>query len=100
MTCFMSSAAALRGDLQRRQDGIAKRATPATARETRILERIQRDVDTAEEKSAQSAYNAAQCYARTGGKGMALNLIDVAISHPKMKEKAEVMKAAIEKLPK
>ena len=100
MTCFVSSAAALRGDLQRRQDGIAKRGTPATAREARILERLQRDVDTAEEKSAQSAYNAAQCYARTGGKGMALNLIDVAISHPKMKEKAEAMKAAIEKLPK
>ena len=100
MSCFVSSVAALRGDLERRQDGIAKRGTPATAREARILERLQRDVDTTEEKSAQSAYNAAQCYARTGDRGMALNLIDAAISHPKMKEKAEAMKAAIEKLPK
>ncbi len=30
---------------------------------------------------------------------MALNLIDVAIAHPKMSEKAIAMKAAIDKLP-
>ena len=100
MTCFMSSAAALRTDLQRREDGIGKRGTPPTAREARILERLRRDVATAEEKSAQSAFNAAQCYARTGGKGMALNLVDVAIAHPGMRDKAAALKAAIEKLPK
>ena len=64
------------------------------------MERFTRDADNADEKSAQSAFNAAQCYARTGGKGMALNLVDVAIGHPRMKEKAEALKAAIEKLPK
>jgi tetratricopeptide (TPR) repeat protein len=100
MTCFISSAAALRGDLRQREDGIAKRGTAATAREERILERLRRDVATAEEKSAQSAYNAAQCYARTGERGLSLNLVDVAIAHPGMKEKAEALKAAIEKLPK
>ena len=100
MTCFISVTASLRQNRATLEKQIAARGTPATARETRQLERLQRDADNAEEKSAQSAYNAAQCYARTGGKGIALNLIDVAIAHPKMKEKAEVMKAAIEKLPK
>jgi hypothetical protein len=65
----------------------------------RQLDRLERDAKNAEEKSAQSAYNGAQCYARTGNKGLALNLIDVAIDHPLMKEKAVAMKAAIEKLP-
>jgi hypothetical protein len=30
---------------------------------------------------------------------MALNLVDVAIAHPRMNEKAVALKAAIEKLP-
>jgi hypothetical protein len=63
------------------------------------MDRLERDAQNAEEKSAQSAYNGSQCYARTGNKGLALNLIDVAIEHPVMKEKAIAMKAAIEKLP-
>ena len=99
MTCFVSSAAALRQDRSRTEQAINNRGTPATAREQRQLDRLQRDADNAEEKSAQSAYNAAQCYARTGEKNLALNLIDVAIAHPKMNEKALAMKAAIEKLP-
>jgi tetratricopeptide (TPR) repeat protein len=99
MTCFVSSAAALRQDRVRVSGSIEKRGTPATAREQRQLERLERDAENAEEKSAQSAYNAAQCYARTGNKNLALNLIDVAIGHPRMKEKAIAMKAAIEKLP-
>ena len=53
----------------------------------------------ADEKSAQSAFNAAQCYARTGQKPLALAHVDMAIAHPRMKEKAEALKAAIEKLP-
>ncbi|HYE86129.1 MAG TPA: hypothetical protein VEA16_07225 [Vicinamibacterales bacterium] len=100
MTCFTSSAAALRGDAARIRAVVDKRGTPATPREQRNLERSERDASNAEEKSAQSAYNAAQCYARTGDRGLALNLIDVAIDHPAMKEKAMAMKAAIEKLPK
>jgi tetratricopeptide (TPR) repeat protein len=100
MTCFVSAAAALRGDLKGRQDGIARRGTPATAREQRIQERLQRDIDNAEEKSAQAAYNGAQCYARTGERGLAINLVDVAVGHPKMKDKAAALKEAIEKLPK
>jgi tetratricopeptide (TPR) repeat protein len=100
MSCFISSAAALRQDLARRERQIAARATPATDRETRQLDRLKRDAENADERSAQSAFNAAQCYARTGDRGMALNLVDVAIGHPRMREKAEALKAAIEKLPK
>lgn len=99
MSCFVSAAAALRQDRARTEAAIQKRGSPATAHEQRRLERLQRDAENAEEKSAQSAYNAAQCYARIGQKAMALNLIDVAIAHPKMNEKATAMKAAIEKLP-
>ena len=55
---------------------IQKRGTPPNARDQRNLDRLQRDADTAELKSAQAAYNGAQCYARTGGTGLALNLDD------------------------
>ena len=99
MSCFVKSAASLREDRARTEMAIQARGTPATSREQRQLDRLQRDAETADEKSAQSAYNGAQCYARVGKKTDALNLIDVAIAHPKMSEKAVVMKAAIEKLP-
>jgi len=100
MTCFTSAASGLRQERARLDQAIQKRGTPATARDQRNLDRLQRDADNADLKSAQSAFNGAQCYARTGNKGLALNLIDVAIAHPEMREKAEAMKAAIEKLPK
>jgi tetratricopeptide (TPR) repeat protein len=99
MTCFVSAAAALRQNRATLEMTIQKRGTPLNARDQRNLDRLQRDADTAELKSAQSAFNGAQCYARTGGKGLALNLVDVAIAHPEMREKASVLKAAIEKLP-
>jgi tetratricopeptide (TPR) repeat protein len=100
MTCFISVAASLRQNRTQVEKQIAARGKPATERETRVMDRLTRDAANAEEKSAQSAFNAAQCYARTGGRGMALNLVDVAIGHPKMKEKGIALKEAIEKLPK
>lgn len=99
MTCFTSAAAALRKDRERNLAAIEKRGTPPTAREQRNLDRAQRDAENAEEKSAQSAFNAAQCYARTGSKAMALTHVDAAIAHPRMSEKALALKAAIEKIP-
>ena len=99
MTCFVSAAAALRQNRATLDMNIQKRGTPPNARDQRNLDRLQRDAETAELKAAQSAFNGAQCYARTGGKGLALNLVDVAIGHPEMREKASVLKAAIEKLP-
>jgi tetratricopeptide (TPR) repeat protein len=100
MTCFISVAASLRQNRERIEQLIARRGTPATERETRQMDRFTRDAEGADEKSAFSAFNAAQCYARTGVRGMALNLVDVAIAHPKMEEKARALKSAIEKLPK
>lgn len=100
MTCFVSSAAALRRDAAELEAVVARRGTPASAREQRVIDKSKKDADNAEEKSAQSAFNAAQCYARTGKKVMALTHVDVAIAHPAMREKALALKAAIEKLPK
>ncbi|HYB93772.1 MAG TPA: hypothetical protein VEC39_02285 [Vicinamibacterales bacterium] len=99
MTCFTSSASASRGDATRTEDAVTARGTPATPREQRLIERSRRDAEHAEEKAAQSAYNAAGCYARIGNKNLALTHADVAIAHPKMKDKATALKAAIEKLP-
>ena len=99
MTCFDSTADALRKERARLDAAIQKRATPPNARDRRNLDRLQHDADTAELKSAQSAFNGAQCYARTGGKDVALKLIDAAIAHPEMRGKATALKAAIEKLP-
>lgn len=99
MTCFVSAASGLRQERARLDMNIQKRGTPPTPRDQRNLDRLQRDADTADLKSAQSAFNGSQCYARSGNKGLALNLIDVAIAHPEMREKAEAMKAAIQKLP-
>jgi tetratricopeptide (TPR) repeat protein len=99
MSCFVKSAAALREDAQRIDGTIARRGTPATARETRQRERALRDAENADERSAQSAFNAAQCLARTGDKAQALTHVEVAAQHPRMREKALALKAAIEKLP-
>jgi tetratricopeptide (TPR) repeat protein len=99
MTCFVSAASGLRQERAQLDQAIQKRGTPPTARDRRNLDRMQRDAETAELKSAQSAFNGAQCYARTGNKGLALNIIDVAIAHPGMSEKAAALKVLIEKLP-
>ena len=76
-----------------------RRGKEPTARQLKQRETYQKAKVTAEERSAQSAFNAAQGYARIGQKGLALTHVDLAIAHPKMKEKAEALKAAIEKLP-
>jgi len=59
MSCFISSASALRDDRTRLEQAIRQRGTPPTARDQRNLDKLQRDADNAEEKSAQSAYNGA-----------------------------------------
>jgi tetratricopeptide (TPR) repeat protein len=94
MSCFVSTAATAREDLARLETSNrtpAQKAKQAATLELRI--------ETAEERSAQSAFNAAQCYALVGNRSMALTHVDVAMSHPKMREKAAALKVAIEKLP-
>ena len=88
MSCFVSSAAALRQDRARLEQAIRR-----AARRPPRVNNAQSWIGSPRcghrrEKSAQSAFNAAQCYARTGRKSMALNLMDVAIAHPRMNEKA------------
>ena len=94
MTCFTSTAATAREDLSRVE---SSNRTPA--QKARQIATLTNRVETAEERSAQSAFNAAQCYALLGNKSMALTHVDVALAYPKMREKAQALKAAIEKLP-
>ena len=57
-----------------------------------------RDIESAAERSAQSAFNAAQGYARMGQKPLALAHVEMAIAHPRLKEKGDALKAAIERM--
>ena len=98
MTCFTSSAAALRQDRERSLAAIEKRGTPPTAREQRNLDRLQRDADNAEEKSAQSAFNAAQCYARTGAQDHGADARRRGDRASADEREGVALKAAIEKL--
>ncbi len=94
MSCFVSTARTAREDLARLE---TSNRTPA--QKAKQAATLRSRIETSEERAAQSAFNAAQCYAFVGDKGMALTHVDVAIAHPKMREKAAALKAAIEKLP-
>ena len=63
-----------------------------TPRQLKQRDTYQKAIVTADERAAQG-------YGRLGQKGPALTHVDFAVAHPKMKEKAEAIKAAIEKLP-
>ena len=99
MTCFVTTAARARGDLDRLEVVILRGAKAPTPRQLKQRDTYQKQILTAEERAAQAAFNAAQGYARLGRKTLALNHVDMAAAHPRMKEKAEALKAAIEKLP-
>ena len=101
MSCFSNAAAQAKSDLAA-LDAEVKRAGGALlppGREPRQRTKLTRDMELAAERSAQSAFNAAQGFARMGQKVMALAHIEMAIAHPRMKEKGEALKAAIEKMP-
>ena len=99
MTCFVAAAARAKSELEQLQAAIVRRGEPTTPRQLKQQDTLQKQIVTAEERSAQAAFNAAQGYARAGQKTVALNHIDLAIAHPKMKEKAEALRTAIEKMP-
>lgn len=99
MTCFVKAATRAQEDRDRLEAAIARRGQPPTARQIKQRETHTRAKATAEERSAQAAFNAAQGYALMGQKGAALTHVDFAAAHPRMKEKAEALRAAIEKLP-
>lgn len=101
MSCFSNAAAQAKSDLAA-LDAEVKRAggtlLPA-GREQRQRTKLTRDMELAAERSAQSAFNAAQGFARMGQKPLALAHVEMAIVHPRMKEKAAALKLAIEKMP-
>lgn len=101
MSCFVGAASQARRDLANLDAEVRRSGGSLNppGRETRQRAKLTKDIELAEERSAQSAFNAAQGFARTGQKGPALTHVDVAIAHPRMKEKAEALKAAIEKMP-
>jgi tetratricopeptide (TPR) repeat protein len=94
MSCFVATAARTRKDLEGLE---TSNRTPA--QKAKQAATLKNQIETAEERAAQSAFNAAQCYALVGNKSMALTHVDVAAAHPKLREKATTLRAAIEKLP-
>jgi tetratricopeptide (TPR) repeat protein len=101
MSCFSNAASQAKSDLAA-LDAEVKRAGGSLlppGREQRQRTKLTRDMETAAERSAQAAFNAAGGYARMGNRTLALAHVEMAIAHPRMKEKAEALKAAIEKMP-
>jgi len=94
MTCFESDGKRARSDLAN-----VEKSNRTEAQKARQRANLQRQIATDEERSAQSAFNAAQGYALSGKKVLALNHVDVALEYPKLKDKAIALKAIIEKLP-
>lgn len=94
MSCFASAAAQARKEIAETEV-----ATYAESVKTRRLAAAQKRLETAEHRTAQSAFNAASSFVRLGEKSMALSHIDVAADHALLKEKAVALKAVIERLP-
>jgi tetratricopeptide (TPR) repeat protein len=101
MSCFSNAASQAKTDLAA-LDAEVKRAGGSLnppGREARQRAKLTRDMEVALERSAQSAFNAAQGFARMGQKPLALAHVKMAIVHPRMKEKGEALMVAIEKMP-
>jgi hypothetical protein len=92
--CF--AAAAERG---RRDLTATENADAAPNVKARKMATLRKQIDTSEHRRAQSAFNAASCYARIGQKNEASAYVDIAAEHPLLKEKATALKASIERLP-
>lgn len=92
--CFADAAAQGRKDLSATE---AADLSPSV--KARRIETVQKRIETAEHRRAQSAFNAASAYARAGQKAEAVATVDIAAEHPLLREKAVALKAAIEKLP-
>jgi len=93
MTCYTADAAAARAALAR-IEGL----TYSPARKARMAAVEEKRVASSEQLSAQSAFNAAQCYVRLGQKSSALTYVDAAVAHPLMRDKAASLKVVIEKM--
>lgn len=92
--CFAAAAGEARSEIER-----TRASNYAESVKARRIAGAQKRIDTAEHRQAQSAYNAASCYLRLGQRGAALAHLEVAIGHPLLREKAAVLKPAIDRLP-
>lgn len=93
MSCYVADAAAARGELARIQA-----STLALERKARLAAAQEKRIASSDHLSAQSAFNAAQCYLRLGQKQPALTHVEAAASHPLMRDKAASLKVIIEKM--
>ena len=80
---------------ERRRVEAADTAEPIKKRRVAALTA---QVDTAEHRRAQAAFNAAQSYIRLGEKSEAAAFADMAARDPLLKEKAEALRLTINKL--
>ncbi len=92
--CFAGAAEQARRDI-----AVAKGAEWAEPLKARRLATAQKQLETAEHRGAQAAFNAAGSYARLGQKAEAIAYIELAARHALLKEKATALRASIEKLP-
>jgi tetratricopeptide (TPR) repeat protein len=94
MTCFTSAAEQAAVEIAE-----TERASYAETLKARRKAAAEKRLETARFRSAQSAFNAAQCYVRLGEKAFARTHVDVAADHEQLKEKAAALRATIEKMP-
>jgi tetratricopeptide (TPR) repeat protein len=92
--CFAGAAEQARRDM-----AVANSADWAESLKARRLATAQKQLDTAEHRGAQAAFNAAGSYARLGQKAEAIAFVERAAQHALLKEKAAALRTSIEKLP-
>jgi tetratricopeptide (TPR) repeat protein len=93
-SCFAADAVAARESMVTIQN-----STSAEAVKARRLATAQRRAESSDHRRAQSAFNAASSYVRLARKADALTQLDIAAAHPLLKDKADALRVAVEKLP-
>ena len=90
VACFTQAAADARADLEKVKAMDAPEDYKAAQ-----AERHTKTIEESELRAAQSAYNAAQGFARTGDRSLARSYADVAAGHPGVREQAEKLLKAV-----
>ena len=93
MSCYTTDVTAARAEIAR----IAA-STDAPERKARLGAVQEKRLMSSEHLAAQSAFNAAQCYVRTGQKEHALAHAAVAAAHALLRERAASLQVVIEKM--
>lgn len=90
VSCFTQAVASARAELDR----IAASSSPPEVRTAEAAEH-QQTLEESELRTAQSAFNAAQCLVRTGDTASAAGYLDIAAEHPQVREQAERFRAVM-----